>query len=333
MTLVLQEGFDLLTASSTLFSAKGWQAIIGTGSPDSVVSGRFSPGSAIQFNGGLSSEIGKNLPSAYTTLIFGVAFKVSAVNTDFLHVRVSAGGSNIFSCGVNASGKLIVGGLTGMTTISTGVWYYLEVKAVIAGAAGSLTAQLNGVTEIVTTTTNIGSTAAGCISLFSSGSSVVTTLDDIYVLDGSIAPNNSFLGDVRVETIRPNADGAHTQWTPDTGTAHYSRVNETTPDGDTSYVYDLNIGDRDSYTFDDLVDLSGTIFGIQTNLYARKDNTALRQICAVARPVTTDRDGATVTLASSYQFFSEIRETNPDTGVAWTIGDINSSEFGVKVVA
>jgi hypothetical protein len=38
-------------------------------------------------------------------------------------------------------------------------------------------------------------------------------------------------------------------------------------------------------------------------------------------------------LALSYQDFVSLEETNPDTGLPWTVSDVNNAQFGQKVVA
>jgi hypothetical protein len=50
-----------------------------------------------------------------------------------------------------------------------------------------------------------------------------------------------------VLTGMPKADGAFTQWTPSTGTAHWSLVDETPCNGTTDYVSTNTTGQRDSY--------------------------------------------------------------------------------------
>jgi hypothetical protein len=342
MALVLVEGFDHLSAAQ--FTAKGWSA-----NPTAVNSGRLA-GQCATF--GSISNSTKVLPSSYSTLIVGLAFKCaslpSAGNTEGICEFRTATGGTVAALGINSAGKVVVlnGAInvgtviaTGTTVISAGAWTYVELKIVVAGAAGSCEVHLNGNSaspEIATTTGNFGSTNIAQINVGSpnTGGQVGVNIDDVYVVDTTgVAPDNTFLGDVNVGTLYPDGDGAHTQWTPDSGSPHFSRVNEATPDDDTSYVADGTVGDRDSYTFGSLASLLGTVFGVQTNVYARKDDVGTRQICAVTRPTTVDHDGATKTLSTSYQCFSEISPTNPDTSAAWTISDIDAAEFGVKVVA
>lgn len=338
----IMEGFDHM-ATTALLATKGWSAS-GAGSFSIDSSGRIN-GRRLKSNAGNNSSVlTKNFPSAVATAHVGFAFMFDTLPTSDASILViRAGTANTFVLAVTSAGKLKVtnsGGGTGATTLTVNTWYYIEAKVFINGASGTSTVHLNGASEIGTTTHNLGSTNVDNLQLYRDGAQWGTTVnlyfDDVYMLDTSGSTNNGFLGDFHVETLFPTSDGAHTDFTPDSGSAHYSRVNEnsgTYPDGDTSYVSDATVGDRDSYGFGNLTAVAGTVYALQTCMYARKDDAGTRQLAAVARPGSTDRDGATVTMSVSYTDFTEIRETNPDTSAAWTISEINASEFGVKVVA
>lgn len=332
--LVMAEGFDFWAVAQK--AARGWTG--GSGELTSMQPGRFSPGQAADFSRGISvgtHTTWKLLPSTYTTVIVGVAIRFNSGTQTFNLLTTAAG--NVVSLSMNASNQIqvntasgVIGTLTLPTTPNTAFNYY-EIKVFVNGASSTVEVHVNGAVDLASTVTNCGTTPVGAIGITIDGSSSIF-LDDIYVCDTTGTANNTFLGDIRVETLWPTSDGAHTQWTPDAGVTHYTEVDDTTPDGDTTFVSDTTVGDRDSYGFGDLAELTGTIFGVQRNIYARKDNTATKQICGVTRPGTTDHDGATVTLASSYGYFSEILETNPDTAAAWTISEVNATEHGVKVV-
>jgi hypothetical protein len=228
----------------------------------------------------------------------------------------------------NSGGTVIA---TGTTALIANAWNYIEVKLFVNGASGTVEVHLNGVTEIASTTGNFGSTNIDTIGINQTTSNSNTDYDDMYVLDttGS-SPRNTFLGDVRVETIYPTGAGAHTQWTPDSG-ANWARVSEAQADGDTSYVADGTPNDLDSYVFGD-IDGGATVYGIQTNLYARKDDAATRQIANLIRQASTDYIGSTVTLSSTYAFFSQLYNQDP-TAADWTATSVNADEFGIKEIA
>jgi len=350
MTLVMQEGFDNVSTIA-LLGAKGWTSVTSSGGGgagiNSLIAGRIS-GQAIRVastSGGPASagSMTVSLPSAASAFVVGFAFRKSGnVASAATVARLRASTTNTFNIALDTGGHLLIQNSSG-TTIATGttalnnnVWYYIEAKVVINGASGSVTVHLNGSSEIATTTGNFGSTGADSLQFLATLDILNFDYDDLYVLTTGVAPNNDFLGDVTVETIYPTADGAHTDWTPDTGTAHFSRVNEhsgTFPDDDTSFVQASTVGNRDSYTFNSLSVLSASVFAVRTNLYARKDDAGTRKIAAVVRRAGVDYDGADASLSTGYSFFTEIRETDPSTSAAWTVGGVNNAEFGVKVTA
>jgi hypothetical protein len=324
MALIFIEGFDHMTATQVI--AKGWNAVF-----SSVGAGRFDGQSAA-----LSASVARShpLPSNYSTIIAGTAFK-EASGTDFF--RLQAGATATCRISTNASNFLQVrnsGGTviaTGTTALIGGNWNYIEAKLFINGASGTIEIHLNGAIEIVSTTGNFGSTNIDTIGMVGD-SSVVLSWDDMYACDttGS-APNNTFLGDVRVETVFPTGAGSHTAWTPNGAASNWQCVDETTPDGDSTYVSDSTPGDLDTYATGN-IDGGATVYGVQTNLYARKDDAAIRQIAPVIRQGVTDYVGNTVTLSSSYAFFSQLYNQDP-TPANWTAINVNADEFGIKEIA
>lgn len=48
--------------------------------------------------------------------------------------------------------------------------------------------------------------------------------------------------------LLPDGDGAYSQWTPNSGSTHYTRVDETNCNGTTDYNRETTVGERDSYT-------------------------------------------------------------------------------------
>jgi hypothetical protein len=336
MAVVLLEGFDHFDVTG--FVGKGWT--LGTSNRITMVAGRFG-GQAASFNGNVSVPVAtKTLPSTYSTLICGLAFKYSSsAGVAFFSFLTAAGAavararinsvSGVIEI-INSAGTLIASGTTNLGT--TG-FNYIEIEVVVNGASGSVTVHLNGVSEIATTTGNFGSTNIGQISIGAQASLNATyVVDDVYVCDTSGSVNNTFLGDRRVITCMPNGDGAHTAWTPTGGGSHYTQVNEATvEDGDTTYVSDATPGDIDTYTFQD-VDGNATIHAIQQSIYARKDDANTRQIAPVRRQSGTDQVGATATLTSTYAYVTEIKEVDP-VGSPWTPANFNADEFGVKEIA
>ena len=61
--------------------------------------------------------------------------------------------------------------------------------------------------------------------------------------------NNDFLGNVKVVPLFPSGDTATLQWTPSTAGTHYTLVNETKDNDDTSYVEDATSGQVDLWNY------------------------------------------------------------------------------------
>jgi hypothetical protein len=364
MALVLMDGFDHFSTSA-LLASKGWvyantKASFTIPNATGIGAGRLTKGSlslSSGTNGGTAGDTiesgTKILPSTYTTLIAGCAIKQGGSSATFVDIlRLQAGATLTArlkyqpSTGllqiVNSAGTVIA---TGTTSTAVGSWCYVEMKIFVntgTPASGTCELHLNGVSEIASTAGNFGSTAMDRIALcattiFGSSPTCTNLFDDLYVVDttGS-APQNTFLGVCRVETLMPAADGANTAWAPNSGTNHFDRVNELTgtfPDGDTSYVSDATPGDRDTYACDSLAAVSGSVFGVQANLYARKDDINARQIAPVIRQAGTNYDGTTMAgLSTTYTWAGQIYQLDP-TGSAWTVATVNGNEYGVKEVA
>lgn len=335
MALVFIDGFDYYDASTA--TARGW-----TNAPTSTPAGRFG-GQAWRYSAsgsGLNRTASIALPSTYTTLYLGFAWRFSAIGTN-QRVELRAGtGTATFQIALssggliqilNSSGTVIA---TGTTVLNIDTWYYVEAKAFIntgTPASGSCEVYLNGASEIASTNGNFGSTALDHLTIFANFTSTTMDVDDIYILDTTGADNNSWLGDVRVATIMPDGAGTHTAWTPNGAASNYQCTDEIPANSDTDYVSDATPGDIDTYSFAD-IDGGATVYGVQANLFARKDDANLRQIAPVIRQGGTDYVGSTVTLSSSYLYYSELYDKDP-ASAAWTAANVNNDEFGVKEIA
>ena len=356
MTVRLIEGWDHFTDPAS----KGWQFVTSGQYPAPSVY-RTTP----RLSGGYSWHLGiegqagsyewvvatywKLLPSTYTTLIAGFAIgrgggMPSPWNDTSTMWFVTAGRAGIAALRFNSAKQPYIVNGSG-TTIATcpfihndGEWHYYEIKLVINGASGSVEMRVDGGPMIGATTGNFGSTACGGIAFETSSNAYHPVygyhFDDVYVVDtAGSAPQNTFLGDIRVGTVYPTGEGSNSDFTPNSGTTHYTQVDEDASDGSTTTLYTPDVGDKDSWEHGDINVSTTTIYAVQANLVARKDDANTRQIRSIVRQGGTDYDGATVhTLSTSYATYSTIMELDP-VGAAWSVANLNADEFGVKVSA
>lgn len=220
-----------------------------------------------------------------------------------------------------------------------GQFYYIEAKFVVNNTTGSVELRINGSTVISNTGLDTQNTANAFANQFLIGSTqdsfTMPTYDDLYCCDGTgSAPGNDFLGDIRVQYRSPNGNGNSSVLLGSDGnsTDNYLLVDEAPVNDDTDYVGSATPGDKDTYTYQDLSSASGTVYGVQILPTARKDDAGARSIKTIARLSGTEEDGPEKALGTSYELLPDVRETKPGGG-AWSISDVNSAEFGVKVFA
>ncbi len=224
-------------------------------------------------------------------------------------------------------------------TLNTGA--YVEYKVTISDAAGAYEIKVNGSSVLSGSsadTRNGGNATANIIRLGTASNTGATIdYDDFYICDGNGgAPNNTFLGDTKVQVLYPSATGTTNDWTPSTGTAAngYQLIDETAPNDDTDYLSSNTTNQVFTYNTENLSATTGTIHGVQTCILARKDDAGTRSIAPVCRSGSTDYVGSTVNLPDAYAYLCSVRETDPDTAAAWTISGVNAAEHaGAKVIA
>ena len=316
-----------------------------------LTAGRFGGGTHVSRhdqNG--YGYVGKLLDKRYGTLIAGFSFQQNTSGADPQGVVFSFADGftrqisltfdpNTLKLGVrqgDGTGAVIG---TGTRILSNGVWYYVEVRAVFATSGGDVQVRIDGTQDIDTGAQNTapsGNAGADRMNFgaFANSANVTCNASDWYLCD-SLGPDlNTFLGDVRVQTLIPTGPGSNTTWTPFPNTdANWQAVKEIPPDGDTSYVSSLTPGQIDTYAHTSLAPTSGSVLAVQFVIDARKDDAGTRTIAPVVREGATNYVGSNIDVPSSYDFMTQIMETDPATGVAWTVAAVNADEFGVSMVS
>jgi hypothetical protein len=221
------------------------------------------------------------------------------------------------------------------TPVPVNTWNYYELRVKVHDTTGYADLKINGATvgTFSGDTKNGGtSTNIDNIILFGSGNntSINVYWDDFYVIDetGS-APYNTYLGDVRVQTLTPSAAGNSTQFTPSSG-ANYTTVDEL-PYSTTDYVQAGTPGNTDLYTLSDATN-SNVIYGVQNNVIAKKTDAGTISVRPVIRSGGTNYNGASKFLGTDDTVVSDTRELDPNTSAAWTQSNVNALEAGFEVV-
>lgn len=283
-----------------------------------------------------------------TTAIVGFALKADALPDSLPIVTFLNGSTGNILIALTTSGAInvrrgdTVSGGTSLASsaggvISTGIWYYVEVKVLFSDTVGTYEVRVNGANVVSGTGADtISSGSAAWTGIKFGQSSAVSSststwaYDDLYICDGSGAAQNDFLGDHRIVCVLPNAAGTHSDLTPTSGD-NYTNVDDNPPDGATSQVSSNTANDVDTYNFTAL-GVTGDVQAVQAVYYATADQAGVRTLGHVTRISTTDyADATTISLGSDWEFQRFVMPVSPATSTAWTITEIDGAEFGPKI--
>jgi Concanavalin A-like lectin/glucanases superfamily len=218
------DGFDNISINEL-----GYRWILGNSdNPRLIVAGRFG-GNAVRVSGHHTGTPGiwRGFPPQPTVIVGAAVRLASSVGSTTGTLLQLRDGSGEQLCVMHTSdGRLQVRrGNWGGTVLATGaaagraitgsVWVYLELRATTDPTAGAFEVRVDGETWVAATGQNTRNTANSSVdsvalgwSYYPGGGGPTADYDDLYVCDATGATHNDFLGDVRVQTLRPTAAGA-----------------------------------------------------------------------------------------------------------------------------
>ena len=285
---------------------------------------------------------------AYSTYFAGVALKIQGFpggnagfqvgfnynNTiDNLQVYVQGNGAQ----GVDLVCDLGIVASSAPGILTAGTYAYIELSVVGLTTAGAMSeVRVNGVqvippTHVVIINSPTALNVFGCLA----PSGYTMWMDDVYINDNitvaATNPNNTFAGPVRVAYGVPVSDSSPLDWSPSSGSAHWSLVDAVPPNGGTNYVFDNNPGDIDQYIFAAPGGVTPPYaikaFGVM--LLAEIDTAGARTIAARIGGT----QGAAQALTTSYLIYSTQFDVNPITGNPLLLTDLPSLPCGPTVVS
>lgn len=342
MSLILLEGFD------DGIGALKWTSFTPKAGPGAG-QGRHQSGIQINDTGLLTRALSNTEESATMTL--GLAVRKdnagSSNPVDFqwwgdagaiqhLNARWLAA-TNRLEVRRGASGGTLLG--TTDVLLTGTAFHYLEIRVVIDDVAGVVESRIDGavVLDLAGIDTRNGGVDAlvDLVRIDGIGGGSAMSIDDIYLTNGGgAAPYNGFLGDVIVDTLLPNGNGASSGFTGSDANQidNYLLVDEAAPDGETTYVHSTANGQIDLYGFDDLAFATGVIRGVVVSADARHEGAA-QNGRVKARITGVNYDGTTQALAAGFDDLPRhVWQTSPASATHWTVGEINAAEFGIEAV-
>lgn len=337
MALVFMDSFDHYAAADTQLKYSGganW---------GSMVTGLLGTGQAGRMSG--STGPIRNLSTTYSTFVMGFRHRIAGLAAVTAIMTFRDGSNNVVATlAVLSSGALAwyrgnnstqvvssAGALIAVNAIN-----YIEVKVTLAtGTTGSVDIHLNGTSVASASSVQTANTTASIQSFQYTGAGATNSdFDDFYMFDTTGAENNDFAGDSKITTIMPNGNGRVNQWARTGGTVsgNYTAVDETTPDGDTSYVSSATAGQIDCYTLGSAGSPTA-VKCVQICTDVRKDDAATRTVAHGVGNGTTENFDAGTNVGSTYGYLVRGLDTNPLTSAAWTTGDLTTLQSAIKCIS
>lgn len=342
MSVLFADGMDFYNSTQAITK---WNLGFTGAMSYSSTGGRFGGGSLLHDDSNFNKTAALAIPVVGSTYIIGFAVKMTSAmpNADHSLFRLYDGSTVQCEIAVSPLGQLkiysnaTVRGTSASNVILLNTWHHIEWKITITNSTGSNQCVLRVDNTAVLNLTGVDTQTSGNSSADSlqigrlNSTAAGASYDDFYLLDNNGAQCNDLLGDCRIETLMPSGAGTYTQFTHNGAATNWQAVSEVPADDDTSYVDGASLNDKDSYAFANPSGTVSTVFAVQSNIRARKDNAGVRSIAPLTVISGTDYVGTDRALSTSYALYSEIMELNPDTGVAWTGSDINALDAGYKV--
>ena len=265
------------------------------------------------------------------------------------------------SLGVNPDGSVILfGNNTGSTVIcqnatvnlvtaATDCYVELIVVATDTGTDINVSGQIwidnvmvaSGNVNIGRNKNTLNSQAADFNSIFiNSGVSTngQAYIWDLYLTDGSGTTNTGRLGSsiapygITSQPILPNADTSTVQWTPLSGSVHFSEINELPADGDTSYNATNVTGKIDSYDWQPIPTFTGTVKSVQISYSCRSTAEGTMILKQNIGPAGVEQKGNSFGLCSTFNYQNhQAFDLDPATGLAWLQSNFNIKAFGIEL--
>ena len=161
---------------------------------------------------------------------------------------------------------------------------------------------------------------------------------DMYLTNGSGTTNTGRLGSsiapygITAQPILPNSDSATIQFTPLSGSVHYTEVNELPADGDTSYNGSITSGDVDSLGWQPIPTFTGTVKSVQLSLDSRSTEEGSSIVKANIGAAGAEEKSVEFGLCCSFNYQHQAFDLDPATGLAWTQTNFNAKLFGYELV-
>jgi hypothetical protein len=353
MAIVLMDGFDCYKDVADMMATPGWSTPFDIDDLAIDKTGGVFGGAALTVPGTLATTaFQRNCQCDNTkTYVVGFWFKASAlppstslrmfqlltydasrILTLYLTRTGSFNAQDISSTNYNPT-------VTDVVPVNSYVRVEIKFKPGTSASTGTLEVRVGG--TVILTATGVNLYAASGIAMLrlqgieKSAPYIKVWFDDLVVVDDTGTTNNDYLGDIRIDTLRPNADTPQADFDLSAGTNGYDLIDDAlgSPD-DASYLESYTPGDKSEFDLSNLIGGSTGIMGVQTRVRAQKTDAGVRSYRAYLKAGTEVANGPTISPGTGWAWhLNGIMEQSPETAAAWTDADIGDLKLGVEVVS
>lgn len=271
------------------------------------------------------------LPASLSSNHSLVRFTTGNATTTLLDLVISTNCENISQTRVGSARG------TGTAVLNPSAWNVIEweFKPRTNANGGYGIVRVNGAVAINHTTDDFCFSANDrpswgiqLASVFASAGTANFEFDDIYIMDRNVTPNNASLGGVRVLPSFPSADTAEKDWTADTGSVNFSRVNNPY---DVGYVETDVVANLDRYSLDD-APADAAIHAVKVEARAINATSGSPDLAFGLHNTSTVERTVVVSNTATTDVFSTVVNEKPGGG-AWTEAAFNSTEASIRFEA
>lgn len=274
-----------------------------------------------------------NLPPNETNYVnnpHGVQYR-NATGTSFSFSWMPDG-SIVVSRGTYQSGQHV--GSTDAGVLSAGSFQHVEFAVFIDEIVGWIEIVIDGVRVYRMEDADTGNLPITNIEYGATSSANFNFsqyIDDIFSWDTHGTVNTSFIGPVSIETVFATGDTDVADWQTVGAVSAYEAINEVPQDGDTSYVYAEEPGERIEFTLPELPAEIIALAGIYIPTFARIENVGIGRLRVSMVDGANVETGQEVPLTQAYSYRgNHAFQVNPTTGQPWTKADFENARVRVE---
>ncbi len=253
--------------------------------------------------------------------------------------------ADLFSLRILSSGQIVVYsgstqiGATALGALNVGAWQYLETGFTINSTTGTVTLRINGGQVLALTgvnTSNSGQSSVAAIQFSDNGGGVnlCPSVQHLYFCDNTgAAPSNTFLGDVRVQSLFPTGAGLNTSFAPTGQPTNWQNAATMPPNPTVDYNSSSTVGAMDTFGVGALDPTFSTIYGVSVKALVYKTTTGTRTMAAIIDSGGTIGTGPSLALSTSAAETTALFTTDPHTSAAWTTSGVQAAQPGYEIIS